>query len=472
MKLGFFQRLKNVFGGNAYEAAQQVPHRSRIRFVAPRDARKEISETERRELLRIGRSLEKNSGFFREILLANSIYSVGDGMTPQPRSANAEWNAKARKAWKRLTHRPEITGRFPFWKIQDLACRLIDTDGEFFAIKVTDENGFPKLQIMEAHRVCDFSEPENGILDGIRYSATGKPLGYFFAGDSKERVEVSAQDVIHVFAAGRFTETRGVSPAQHSFNDIRDGRDLDAIEKAADKHINSYGLIVTSTEAVQEEQFTLPEGEAASGGASASGGAASSAERPFGRIGNVGATLMKPGEDAKILESNRPSPAFLGLRAAIDNTAALGNIPLGFLSDPSKLGGAGIRLVVGKAARYFSRRQQELISQFLDKVWLFFIGWAVNAGELEAVEDWWLVEWTTPRKLTVDNGRDAAQIRADIEAGLIPVEDDFGERALNFDDEIAARIATIKSVRERCELAGVDPALVLPIIFKKESEKA
>lgn len=475
--MNFFQGVKRFFGlaGSAYEAAKKDPTRTAIAYVAPKDARAEISETERREIVRIGRSLEKNSGFFRELFLANSIYSVGDGMFPQPRSGNPEWNRKAREVFDELTRRPETSERFPFWKVQDLVCRLLDVDGEVFAVKTENENGLPKLQMLETHRLSSKTDPDKNIYDGIRYNSAGKPVSYYFRNAENDAVdtEIDAQFVIHCFIAGRFTDTRGISPAQHSFNDIRDARDLDAIEKATDKHINSFGLVLTSDEAARQmeyspisaatEQTENPKDEKK---------AADTAPRPMTRIGGAQATILKEGESASLLESNRPSPAWLGLRNAIDNTAALGNIPLGFLSNPEALGGASVRLVVGKASRYFSRRQQEIISQFLDKVWEFFIGWAITHGKLENVPGWWKTEWTTPRKLSVDNGRDSAQIRADIEAGIIPIQDDFAARALDFDKESDARIALLKSLREKCAAAGIPPEEVYPILFKtlKESE--
>ena len=468
----FFQRLASgarfVFGGSGnYESARREPTRSEILYQHPSDAREEISALDRDSILRVGRSLEKNSGFFREIQLCNSIYSVGDGMRPQPRSSDAAWNAKARAWFSAETAFPEITGRFPMWKVQDIVCRLLDSDGEVFAIHAENENGRPKLQFMEAHRLSRRTDASRGIADGIRFSKWGKPVSYFFR-DGEVETEVSAADVIHVFSAGRFSETRGVSPAQHAFNDIRDGRDLDAIEKATDKHVSGFGLVVTSAAAASDDEgFDDPFTAAASGGSAC---AASVADAPFRRIAGAQAPVMKPGEEVKVLESNRPSPAWLGLRAAIDNAAALGNVPLGFLSDPSKLGGASTRLVVGKAARLFSRRQQELISQFLDKAWLFFIGWAIAHGELDAPEGWWRVEWTTPRKLTVDNGRDASQIREDIRAGLYPVEDDYAERGLDFADELRAKADLVAEVQRVCAEKGVDPALILPVIFAEKRE--
>lgn len=462
----FFQDIRRFFGiaGNAYDSAKKEPTRSAVAYVAPKDARAEISETERREIVRIGRSLEKNSGFFRELFLANSIYSVGDGMFPQPRSGNPEWNRKAREVFDELTRRPETSERFPFWKVQDIVCRLLDIDGEVFAVKTENENGMPKLQMLETHRLSSRTDPEQNIFDGIRYGAQGKPEAYFFRnqdGDGED-TEIAAQFVIHCFVAGRFTDTRGISPAQHSFNDIRDARDLDAIEKATDKHINSFGLVLHSDAAVEQIQAPLEQVTSVN----ATNPEPKDAPRPMTRIGGAQATILKEGETASLLESNRPSPAWLGLRNAIDNTAALGNIPLGFLSNPEALGGASVRLVVGKASRYFSRRQQEIISQFLEKVWEFFIGWAITHGKLEPVPDWWKTEWTTPRKLTVDNGRDSAQIRADIEAGIIPIQDDFAERALDIEKEIDARIALLKSVREKCAAEGVPPQEVLPVLFK------
>jgi hypothetical protein len=67
----------------------------------------------------------------------------------------------------------------------------------------------------------------------------------------------------------------------------------------------------------------------------------------------VGGKLVKlePGESLDSFQSNRPSPTFTGFLEHLRRDSALGMIPFEFAADSSKVGGAGVRLIVAKADR-------------------------------------------------------------------------------------------------------------------------
>lgn len=58
---------------------------------------------------------------------------------------------------------------------------------------------------------------------------------------------------------------------------------------------------------------------------------------------------LKPDESLDSFQSNRPSPTFTGFLEHLRRDSALGMIPFEFAADSSKVGGAGVRLVVAKA---------------------------------------------------------------------------------------------------------------------------
>ena len=86
-----------------------------------------------------------------------------------------------------------------------------------------------------------------------------------------------------------------------------------------------------------------------------------------------------------------------------------------------------MRLVVAKADRRFSYRQLILIERFLKPVWFFVIGDAIANNRLAAVPDWTKAAFTTPRRITVDAGREAQQNRSDVERGLKTLSEHFAE---------------------------------------------
>ena len=105
-------------------------------------------------------------------------------------------------------------------------------------------------------------------------------------------------------------------------------------------------------------------------------------------------------------------------------------------------------MVVAKADRRFSYRQLILINRLIEPVWAYVIGDAITRGELDAAPQWWRISCTTPRRVTVDAGREAQQNRADVEMGLKTISQSFGELGLDFEEEMRTRARNAKFLVE------------------------
>jgi capsid protein len=130
-------------------------------------------------------------------------------------------------------------------------------------------------------------------------------------------------------------------------------------------------------------------------------------------------------------------------------------LPYEFAADSSKVGGAGVRLVVAKADRRFSYRQMILIQRFIKPVWFYVIGDAIDRGELPAVQGWWKISCVCPRKLSVDAGREAQQNRSDVEMGLKTISDHYEELGADFGEELERRARDAKMILETAAKYGV-----------------
>jgi capsid protein len=164
---------------------------------------------------------------------------------------------------------------------------------------------------------------------------------------------------------------------------------------------------------------------------------------------------LKTNESLDSFESKRPSPTFTGFLEHLRRDAALGVLPYEFAADSSKVGGAGVRLVVAKADRRFSYRQMILIQRFIKPVWFYVIGDAIDRGELPAVQGWWKISCVTPRKLSVDAGREAQQNRSDVEMGLKTISDHYEELGADFGEELERRARDAKMILETATKYGV-----------------
>lgn len=449
-----FQRFaaRLFFGTSSpFEAANSSPRRSKVPGTAPRDFALDLTPAVRSELVRRSRYHVKNSGFLRGFVSSMALYAVGDGIRPQATSKDADWNREAEAYFNRWGQDCEITGRFNLAECQRLVCRAIDVDGEIFVVK-SFENGEPRIQLIETHRVGD--ESEDGVVDGIRLSPTGRPIAYRVMRDDGGTTELPAETVLHIFEPDSISQLRGFPSLQHSINHLLDEQELLALEKHAAKANADIARVLTSERSdAEDSDFHL-------GTAQADGTDPSAIEAILG--GKV--VRVQPGESLTPYESNRPSATFTGFLTHLRRDSAQGLLPYEFVADSSQIGGAGVRMIIAKADRQFSSRQTTLIDQLLRPLWLFVIGHAIAKGKLRAVEGWTGINFTTPRRITVDAGREAAQNREDIKCGLKSLSDHFAELGMDVAEEVDNRARDMELVIQTAKTHHLDPRDLLAFI--------
>ncbi len=430
-----------------YEAANFSPRRSRVPGVFPRDAKLDLTPGPRRELVRRSRYLHKNSGFVRELVGSMAIYATGDGIKPQALSTNTGWNKAAEEYFAQWAARCEITQRFCFAECQSLVCRGMDVDGEYFVHKTRDANGAAKLQLIESHRIGDADQGDTE--DGIGFDAYGAPAFYRVLLDGGGFKDIPAPLILHVFEPENVTGVRQAPTLQHSINHILDEMELIALEKHAVKDNSDVSRVLKTERGDLDDDadFSIQQGAPPASGVS----------EPSALQRIVGGKLvaLKPGESLESFQPNRPSPTFTGFLEHLRRDSALGHIPFEFAADSSKVGGAGVRLVVAKADRRFSYRQLILIERFLKPVWLFVIGDAIASKRLPEAENWTKVSFTTPRRITVDAGRDAQQNRADVELGIKTISECFAEQGMDFTEEMEIRAQNARALLDLAKKYGV-----------------
>jgi len=425
-----------------YESANPSPRRGRVPGAAPRDAKLDLLPGTRRELVRRSRYLHKNSGFVRELVGNMAIYATGDGIKPQALSPNPTWNKAAEEYFARWAARCEVTNRFCFAECQALVCRGMDIDGEYFVHKTRNADGLARLQLIEAHRIhdCDRNDTE----DGIGFDAYGAPSFYRVQLDDGNFRNLPASIVLHVFEPESASGVRNAPTLQHSTNHLLDEMELLALEKHAVKDNADVARVLKTDRGELDEDGDFSLGKPATG---------DKPSEPSALQKIVGGKLvaLRPGESLDSFQPNRPSPTFTGFLEHLRRDSALGHIPFEFAADSSKIGGAGVRLVVAKADRRFSYRQLILIERFIKPVWLFVIGDAIATRQLPEQEDWTKVAFTTPRRITVDAGREAQQNRADVEMGLKTLSEHFAEQGMDFSEEMEIRAQNARALLDLAE---------------------
>ena len=433
--------------GSPFEAANWSPRRGYVPGSSPTDARNELTPGVRTELVRKSRYLHKNSGFMRELVANMAIYSTGDGIRVQAQSPDPAWNRSAEAYFALWSARCEVTRRFSFEECQALVCRGMDIDGEYFIHKTRDADGEPRIQLIESHRIGDtFGSKET--IDGVGLDAWGAPVFYRVLEDNGKGRDLQAQAILHIHEPEWAGGVRSHPTIQHSINHVLDEMELLSLEKHAVKDNADVSRILKTARGELDDN-----GDFVVGGDAGPG--ESSDPVTLQRIVGGKLVALKPEESLESFQSNRPSPTFTGFLEHLRRDSALGMIPFEFAADSSKVGGAGVRLIVAKADRRFSFRQMILERRLIRPVWAYVIGDAISRGILPPAAGWWKISSVPPKRVTVDAGREAQQNRADVEMGLKTLSDHFQELGADFGEEIERRAADAKLILETAAKHGV-----------------
>lgn len=420
---------------------------TRAQLYAPiaQDQRRDLSPRDRVEMMRRTRWGDRNSGMVRQILGDLTQYTIGDGIRPQSHTKNAKIYEDYFYAWSRKC---DITNRFSFAQAQAILLRSAARDGDSFAIKVRNATGDAKLQLVEAHRVGNPLPPEKelaGMHDGMLFGAYGELVGFnVYRSDGTSR-SVLATTMMQIVDMEYASGARGVPILAASWNDIQDEMEILALEKIGVKASSDVSLVLNKKEGVIDDNMANE-----LGGVSQSNGLGNLATQMGGKI-----LALDVGENLTSLQSNRPSPTFTGFLKAIQQDISRGILPYSFVTDSSGNSGPGLRLDIAKADRTFQKWQNLIIEQLCIPTWGYVIGDAIASGELPDDPEWTCVSWTTPKRVTVDAGREAANDRADMELGLISMSELYAQRGLDFRSEMAKRAEDMSYIVNLAKQTGI-----------------
>jgi capsid protein len=236
--------------------------------------------------------------------------------------------------------------------------------------------------------------------------------------------------------------SRGVPVLQSALCGVQDVKEILELERRAVKDNGDVTRVIKKGSGFLDE-------DAASEISSSHGSAENIASQMGGK-----AIVMESTDSFESFESKRPNSTFVGFLAALEKDIC-SVLPYEFVKDVTSAGGAGVRLVTAKAARVFGKYQNVLIESFCQPTWEYIIADGIARGEIPDDPSWWSASWTTPKSVTVDAGREAANDRADIEMGLMSPSELFGTRGLDFRTESIKRAADMAFLQELSKQYGI-----------------
>jgi capsid protein len=446
------------------EAATQRPARKRI-FMQDKDTSRAISSYGRRTLMTLGRWLFWNIPHARAAILEQANLSVST-FIPQFYGAdeNIEWGREAESwltEWDKIC---DVQG-WPydgntlrrFLVIQPLV------DGEVFILLTQNQDGFPLIQVHPAHRIGSAAgekEVVGGqfggyrICDGVITNEFGRAIAYRYIGDNYDPTnyqDIPATNLFPVFDPEFSDLYRGLSGMASCIFDFQDIQETRGFEKLAQKIAATISLI--------EKNET---GEADSAKAIVQAGTVLRDEET-GDLGSLSQETLdggmirylRAGSGASIesLTVDRPTAAQQSFEDRVMQSAMAGmEWSKDFSLDPSKVGGAQMRVVVDKINRVIAKRQQ-LVAKVMRRIH----GYAIAKSGLPQNPEWFKFQYQGPAELTADKKYQSDVDLQEHRAGFVPLDDICGRRA-GFWEKTQDQL-----VRERARLERICRAQTPPI---------
>ena len=411
----------------------------------PRDLRRDLSPFDRLSMVRKCRWAERNSGLFNQILNDLTLYTVGDGIKHQSHASTPEAREAYNDYFSEWAKKCDITNRFSFNQVQNILLRGMLRDGDSFAVKTRNGFDVPKLQIMESHRVGDPLSPDvcpPGMHDGVQFGPYGELAGFsIYRSDGSARYVIS-NAVMHVVDQEWASGARGVGILQSAVDLVQDSMDCRQLEILAMKDHGDVTRVLKKTGGFMPTDMGAELGQ-------------STPLTQGQQYASMGGKILalEPGEDLQLLASNRGSQAIGFLQELERDIVRV--LPYEFVSDPSKIGGASVRLVTAKAGRVFGKYQSVIITTLCHPSWGYVIGQAIANGELPDDPSWTEVSWTTPKSVTVDGGRDSANDREDLRIGLLSFSEVYNQRGMNFEEEAEIKAQNVRYLLDLSKTYGV-----------------
>jgi hypothetical protein len=466
-------------GGNAFEDALATSiDRANVRFLLPQDSRLYVSAWNRTALNEKAEWLWQNFALVKELVEGIARHTIGKGIAVQFETEDHEWNLAAERDfenWALTPSRCDIAARRNFYELQAHAIEQWTMRGEFFSAFVENprwpsprggEKGAPSFWAIDSNDVRTPSQkplignpakvPE--IIDGVELGQYGEPVNYFVrtgAVDSFATVPVG--EICHWYRPHATNQPRGVTPLAQAINPLVDVYQLRNYAMRSAKAQQLVALVMKNI-GKKPTRGAFGAIKAASSRPGEDDGAVEL--EAAGRNAGAGIAYVDGEGDVKMVASNAPSPLVAPfVRDLMLRDACLApGVPMEFFWDPSSLGGANTRFILGRADLFFQILADGLAYRFCTPAAIRVIEWRIANGLLAPCKDplWWeKVGWQYPARLTVDIGREGALDIQKLRSLQLNLRDYYNARGQNWFAQMQQRIREMKTLKKMCDDAGM-----------------
>lgn len=454
--MNWFQRVIAAICNIRYDAATFSTSRSWIPGT-PQDARLDFTKCTRETLVNLSRHCEANHAIAVKLGLIFEQYVVGeDGLPVSPATSSPNFNKEALDFWNETEPFLDIGSPQGFRSMTGVAGWRWFFDGECHLLKTFGESRFPRLQLIESHRITtpDKLSQRDDIVDGVQIdTATGRPLNYFVAdgSDAKAYRLIPASALIPIMERSRARMHRGVPMLAAVLNDMQDLYELQRLEMLAAKDAAEI------TNVIKNQAGELPASIQSLIRARSSGKPVTTStdtriieDRSAFYQDKVGGRtiVLRNGDSMDQFKSERPSVASQQYWDFLTSKICAGVGISKLLVYPWSMQGTVTRSDLDCQAAFFRTRSAVMIKA-VEEAYRYVIGWAINNNKLKnAPKDWWKVTIRPPRGVNVDVGRNSDAMLRELAAGATTFEDIYGPLGDDWRERIRQRAAEAKFIRE------------------------
>jgi hypothetical protein len=383
---------------------------------------RELNGYQWRELLSYSRQLFAQLGNLGGAIVQKATYAVGEAWKPQYYGTETAWGQRVEE-WLAESFYPVADARgqgFDFVTNLFLDSIAQDVDGDAAMILTSSESGFPQVLFVSADRITgNAAEIPDGpfkgakLVNGCIIGGKGRVIGYRIQnGDRLEDfTDYSTYNCQLLFEPEWQSQRRGIPRVGRVVLDWFDVQDIDAFLKRGVKLDASQGLLhYTESGTADTAATAISDNDA---------GATDTDLRIERREGGEILYLKaNAGEKVESFASDRPHPNTEAFVARIERRGLLAVGWFYELIDPSKIGGASVRLIQDEA-RASIRYRQKTIRKRAKRAVTYAVALGMKNGFIPRNDsDWWKFDFELPAQLTVDAGYDRQADVEDLKLGL------------------------------------------------------
>ncbi len=426
-----------------YPSPQLKPNNYRPRYyTSVADTHKNVNSGDHYEQLRYGRSMFATLPDLGGSIRSKASWAVGpNSFSPIFTGEDQAWGDIAEK-WlvNNFYGVCNIAGNnYDFRTTLYNTSIALDVDGDSLLVLAQNRDGFPLIQIIPSHRIAnrDNAETMKGgkfdgytVINGVIINDLVRPIGYCILGDKPEDdYQISTANCQLLFEADWADQYRGISRIATPLTDLLDLNDIDDYIKLSIKRAVAFGVIHSK----------------AGGQVDTSDGSYVGAEedslqlinnKPI-EVVNGGETVILNAEFGEKMETFKYDMPAQTTQDYIERVRRGALFSVGWpieLLDPSKVGGASVRLIQDLARRSVASRQVTL-----EKRAKFIVNFAVTKAMNNSLipqnnGDWWNWSFTKGAAICVDSGNEANSDREGYKLGSTSLQEISSKKGIDWQE--------------------------------------